>query len=60
VLFAGWWTHYLNDVFAADPMQITLSLMLFELSGYYVNTVQPHVNAADILVRCGIDREDCR
>ena len=60
MLFAGWWTHYLNDVSAAGPTQIALLLMLFELSGYYVNTVQLHVHAADVLVRCGIDMEGFR
>jgi len=34
--------------------------MLFELSAYYVNTVQLHVNAADVLVRRGVHREDFR
>jgi hypothetical protein len=34
--------------------------MLFELSGYYLNAVQLHVYAADVLVRCGIDREGFR
>jgi hypothetical protein len=42
------------------PVQIPLSLMLFELSGYWVNTVQLHVNAADVLVRCGVYREGFR
>jgi hypothetical protein len=42
-----WWTHYLNTVSAAGPVQMPLSLLLLELSGYYVNTVQLHVNAAD-------------
>jgi hypothetical protein len=31
-----------------------LSLLFLELSGYYVNAVQLHVHAADVLVRCGI------
>jgi hypothetical protein len=53
-------TRYLNTVSAADPVQIPLSLMLFELSGYDVNAVQVHVSAADVLVRCGIDREGFR
>jgi hypothetical protein len=34
--------------------------MLFELSGYDMNAVQVHVSAADVLVRCGIDREGFR
>jgi hypothetical protein len=32
----------------------------FELSGYYVNTVQLHVHAADVLVRRGMHREGSR
>ena len=52
--------RYLHSVSAADPVQIPLSLMLFELSGYYVNVVQLHGNAADVLVRHGIHREDSR
>jgi hypothetical protein len=34
--------------------------MIFELSGDDVNAVQLHVSAADVLVRCGIDREGFR
>jgi hypothetical protein len=60
VLFAGSWTHYLDSVFAAEPRQILSSLLLLELSGYYVNAVQLHVNAADALVRRGVDSEDSR
>jgi len=41
-------------------VQIPLSLMLFELSGYYVNTVQLHIHAADVLVRRGMHREGSR
>jgi hypothetical protein len=37
-----------------------LSLLFLELSGYYVNIVQLHVNAADVLVRRGIDRDGSR
>jgi hypothetical protein len=40
--------------------QIPLSLLILELSGYFVNTVQLHVNAADVLVRLGIDRDGSR
>ena len=58
--FAARGTRYLNTVSAADPVQTPLSLMLFELSGYDVNAVQLHVSAADVLVRCGIDREGFR
>jgi hypothetical protein len=39
---------------------IPLSLLVLELSGYYVNAVQLHVHAADVLVRCGIHREGFR
>jgi hypothetical protein len=34
--------------------------MIFELSGDDVNAVQLYVSAADVLVRCGIDREGFR
>jgi hypothetical protein len=34
--------------------------MLFELNDYDVNAVQLHVSAADVLVRCGIDRKGFR
>jgi hypothetical protein len=42
------------------PVRIPLSLMLFELSGYYVNTVQLHVHAADLLVRRGMHSKGSR
>jgi len=60
VHFPAWWTHYLNSVSAADSMQIPLSLLFLELSGYCVNAVQLHVNAADVLVRRGVDRDGFR
>ncbi len=60
MLFAAWWTRYLNSVSAADPMQIPLSLLFLELSSYCVNAVQLHVHAADVLVRRGIHREGFR
>jgi hypothetical protein len=60
VLFAAWWTHYLNTVSAAEPVQCPLSLLFLELSGYYMNAVQLHVYAADVLVRCGVDGEGFR
>jgi hypothetical protein len=60
VLFPAWWTHYLYSVSAAEPVQVLLSLLFLELSGYYVNAVQLHVTAADALVRRGIHREDSR
>jgi hypothetical protein len=53
-------THYLDSVSVAGPAQIHLSLLLLELSGFCVNTVQLHVNAADVLVRRGTDREGFR
>jgi hypothetical protein len=49
-----------EHVSAADPVQIPSLLLFLELSGYYVNAVQLHVHAADILVRCGIHREGFR
>ena len=52
--------YYLHSVSAADPMQAPLSLLFFELSGYYVNAVRLHVYAADVLVGLGVDRDDSR
>ena len=49
-----------KQVSAAGPVQIPLSLLFFELSGYCVNTVQLHVNAADVLVRRDIDGDGFR
>jgi len=49
-----------NTSSAADPVQIPLSLLFFEFSGYCMNAVQLHVNAADVLVRRGVDREGFR
>ena len=60
MLFPAWWTHYLNSVSAAGQTQTPLSLLLLELIGYCVNAVQLHVNAADVLVRAGVDREGFR
>jgi hypothetical protein len=40
MLLTGWWTHYLGSVSAGDSVLIPLSLMFFELSGYYVNVVR--------------------
>ena len=36
------------------PCATPLSLLFLKLSGYYVNAVQLHTNAADVLVRCCI------
>jgi len=52
--------HYLNSVSAAGPIQTPLSLLFLELIDYFVNIVKLHVNAADVLVRCGIDRDGFR
>jgi hypothetical protein len=60
VLLVESWTHYLNNVSAAEPVQIPLSLLVLELSGYCVNAVQLHVNAADVLVGRGVHGEDFR
>jgi hypothetical protein len=60
VLLAASWTHYLNTVSAADPVQIPFSLLFFEFSGYCVSVVRLHVYAADVLVRHGVDREGFR
>ena len=58
--FPAWWTRYLDSVFAADLAQIPFSLLFLELSGYGVNAVQRHVNAADVLLRRGVDRDGSR
>ena len=58
--FAAWRTRYLDSVSAARLAQIPLSLLFLELSGYGVNAVQRHVNAADVLVRRGVDRDGSR
>jgi hypothetical protein len=58
--FPACWTHYLNSVSAAGPVRPSLSLLFLELSGYGVKAVQLHVNAADALVRRGVDRHDSR
>ena len=58
--FAAWWTHYLDSVSAADAVQIPLSLLFLEPSGYYVDAVQLHVHAAEVLVMCGVHREGSR
>jgi hypothetical protein len=59
-IFPAWWTHYLNNVSAAGAAQIPFSMLFLELSVYYVNTFQLHVNAAGVLVRRGIDRDGFR
>ena len=60
VHFPAWWTRYLDSVSAARLAQIPLSLLILELIGYCMNAVQLHVNAADVLVRRGIDRDGSR
>jgi len=60
VLFPTSWMHYLNSVSAADLVRSPLSPLFFELNGYCLNVVQRHVYAADVLVSCGVDREDFR
>ncbi len=58
--FPAWWTHYLNTVSAAGPVRLSLSLLFLELNGYCVEAVRLHVDAADVLVKCGIDRNRFR
>ena len=53
-------THYLNSVSAASPVRTSLSLLYLELIGYQANAIQQHVTAADVLVRCGVDRDGFR
>ena len=60
MLFPAWWTHYLNSVSTAGPVQASLSLLFLELSGYCVYAVRLHVYAADVLVRLGVDRDGFR
>ena len=52
--------HYLHSVSAAGLVRASLSLLFLELTGYHVNVVRLHVYAADVLVRCGVDRDDLR
>ena len=58
--FPAWWTRYLDSVSAARLARSSLSLLFLELSDYGVNAIQLHVNAADVQVRPGIDRDDSR
>ena len=60
MLFAASWMRYLDTVSAADAVQIPLSLLFFEFSGYCVKAVKLHVYAADVLVRRGVDGEGFR
>ena len=60
VFFAVSLSRYLNTVSAADPVQITLSLLFLELRCYCVSTMQLHVYAADVLVRHGVDGDGFR
>jgi hypothetical protein len=52
--------RYLDSVSAARLAQIPLSPLFLELSGYGVNPVHRHVNAADVLVNRGVDRDGSR
>ena len=54
------WARYLNSVYAASLAHTSLSMPLLELSGYGLSVVRLHVYAADVLVRCGVDRDDFR
>ena len=58
--FPAWWTRYLDGVSAARLVRSSFSLLFLELSDYGVNAIQLHVNAADVQVRPGIDRDDSR
>jgi hypothetical protein len=42
------------------PGTIFLVAAVFELTGYGVNAIQLHVNAADVQVRLGVERDDSR
>ena len=52
--------RYLDSVSAAGLVRLPLSLLFLELSGHYVNAVKLQVNAADVQVRCGMDRDGSR
>jgi hypothetical protein len=52
--------HYLNSFSATGLVRSPLSLLFLELSGYWLNVVQRHVYAADVLVICGVDRDGFR
>ena len=58
--FPAWRTRYLDGVSAARLARIPFSLLFLELSGYGVDAVQRHVNAVDVLVRRGVDRDGSR
>ena len=58
--FAAWRTRYLDSVSAVRLARTPFSLLFLELSSYYLNVVQRHVYAEDVLVRCGVDRDDSR
>jgi hypothetical protein len=60
VLYPAWWRHYLNSVSAAGLAKIRVSLVFLELSGYWMNAVRLHVNAADVLVGVGVDGDGFR
>jgi hypothetical protein len=49
-----------DSVLAAESAQIPFSLLFLKLIGYYLNAVRLHVNAANVLVRRGMDRDDSR
>ena len=49
-----------NTAFAAGTVQFSLLLQFLELIGYRMNAVRRHVYATDVLVRCGVDRDDFR
>jgi len=59
--FSACWMHYLNSV-SANPAHtsVSFSLLFLELSDCCINAVRLHVYAADVLVRCGVDKDDFR
>jgi len=44
----------------ASPRATPPRTLFLELIGYCANTVRLHVNAADVLVRHGVDRDGSR
>jgi hypothetical protein len=51
--FAASWTRYLSNVADADPVQVPLSLLFFELSGGPQEALQLHVNDTGALALQG-------
>jgi hypothetical protein len=60
VHFPAWWARYLNSVYAAGLAHISFSMPLLKLMATARALCGYSVYAADVLVRCGVDRDDFR